>query len=111
MMPDPFHVFSFQMDGDGSSRDSHVGSPIHLGQLPEPGEVLHIKCGQVVAKLHMDRFICPGIHQECIEVEDGVFVTPKLFAVMGEKEKLKDWKNAIRLNGKSIRWVQTTVYG
>jgi hypothetical protein len=74
-----------------------------MGHPPEPGEVLQIKCGLVTAKLHMDRFICPGIHQECIEVEDGVFVTPKTFAVMGEKEKLKDWKNAIRLNGRSIR--------
>ncbi|ELU08988.1 hypothetical protein CAPTEDRAFT_228077 [Capitella teleta] len=94
------------MASDTSPRESSAGSPgstVAMGQPPEPGEVLHIKCGQVVAKLHMDRFICPGIHQECIEVEDGVFVTPKTFAVMGEKEKLKDWKNAIRLNGRSIR--------
>ena len=48
------------------------------------------------------RFICPGINQECIEVS-GNFVSPKTFSIMGDKGKLKNWKNAVRINGKNIR--------
>ncbi len=72
----------------------------------EEGEIFPVSCGNVTAKFHHKQFLCPGIHQECIELEGGVFVTPKAFSVMGEKAKLKDWKNAIRVNGKSIRSVQ-----
>jgi hypothetical protein len=41
---------------------------------------------------------------ECIEVEEGLIVTPKMFVKMGEKEKLKDWKTAVRVNGIPIRY-------
>ena len=61
-----------------------------------------VTCGNLVGKLHRDKFFCPGIHRECIEV-DGHIVTPKMFSVMGDKEKLKDWKNACRINGVSFR--------
>lgn len=66
------------------------------------GEVIDITCGALSAKLHKERFICPGINRECIEYE-GRFVTPKTFYVMAEKGSLKDWKNAIRINGIKIR--------
>lgn len=61
-----------------------------------------VTCGNLVGKLHMDKFICPGIHRECIEFE-GRLISPKHFSVMGEKEKLKDWKNAVRMNGIQLR--------
>lgn len=64
--------------------------------------IITVTCGNLVGKLHMDKFICPGIHRECIEF-DGRFISPKLFSVMGEKEKLKDWKNAVRMNGIQLR--------
>ncbi|GAB1599709.1 glucocorticoid modulatory element-binding protein 1-like isoform X1 [Argonauta hians] len=64
--------------------------------------VITVTCGNLVGKLHMEKFVCPGIHQECIEFE-GRFISPKLFSVMGEKEKLKDWKNAVRMNGIQLR--------
>ncbi|XP_029634389.1 glucocorticoid modulatory element-binding protein 1 isoform X1 [Octopus sinensis] len=64
--------------------------------------VITVTCGNLVGKLHMEKFICPGIHRECIEFE-GRFISPKLFSVMGEKEKLKDWKNAVRMNGIQLR--------
>ncbi|CAI9718986.1 modulatory element-binding 1-like isoform X1 [Octopus vulgaris] len=64
--------------------------------------VITVTCGNLVGKLHMEKFICPGIHRECIEYE-GRFISPKLFSVMGEKEKLKDWKNAVRMNGIQLR--------
>ena len=36
-------------------------------------------------------------------MQEGQFVTPKMFSVLGDKERLKDWKNAIRINGISVR--------
>ncbi|XP_014668331.1 PREDICTED: glucocorticoid modulatory element-binding protein 1-like isoform X2 [Priapulus caudatus] len=65
-------------------------------------KLVAVTCGALVGSLHMDRFICPGIHRDCIEV-NGKLVTPKAFMVMGDKEKLKDWKSAIRLGGQPIR--------
>ncbi len=71
-------------------------------QMSEGDKYTTVTCGNLCGKLLKDRFICPGIRQECIEVADQI-VTPKMFSVMGDKEKLKDWKNAIRINGVSIR--------
>ncbi|XP_046565504.1 uncharacterized protein LOC124274216 [Haliotis rubra] len=64
--------------------------------------VIKITCGSVMGHLHKNKFYCPGIHRECIEFQ-GQFITPKVFSVMGDKEKLKDWKNAIRINGIQVR--------
>ncbi|ESO85334.1 hypothetical protein LOTGIDRAFT_79767, partial [Lottia gigantea] len=61
-----------------------------------------INCGQLTAELHRDKFYCPGIHRECIRYNNQ-FITPKMFMIMGDKEKLKDWKNAIRIGGTKIR--------
>ena len=65
-------------------------------------DTINVSCGTLQGRLILSRFLCPGIHQECI-LYDGQIVTPKMFSVMGDKDKLKDWKNAIRVNGKSIR--------
>ncbi|XP_071106909.1 uncharacterized protein [Haliotis cracherodii] len=64
--------------------------------------IIKITCGSVKGRLHKNKFYCPGIHRECIEFQ-GRFITPKVFSVMGDKEKLKDWKNAIRINGIQVR--------
>lgn len=72
-----------------------------LKPLPDDN-ILTVTCGNLVGNLHRDRFFCPGIHRECIEI-NGMFVTPKRFSVMGEKARLKDWKNAVRLNGFQLR--------
>lgn len=33
-------------------------------------DVIHeIRCGLLTAKLHMKRFVCPGIHRKCVEFE------------------------------------------
>lgn len=65
--------------------------------------VIDITSGNLSAQLHRERFICPGINRECIEF-NGMFVTPKTFYHLADKASLKDWKNAIRINGKKIRW-------
>jgi hypothetical protein len=66
-------------------------------------ETINITSGVLHAVLHRHRFICPGINRECIEFQ-GQFITPKTFYVMADKGSLKDWKNAIRINGKKIRY-------
>jgi len=63
-----------------------------------------VTCGALTGQLVRSKFLCPGIHQHCIEF-DGRLITPKMFSVMGEKERLKDWKNAIRIGGVSFRCV------
>ncbi|XP_064652841.1 uncharacterized protein LOC135503270 [Lineus longissimus] len=74
----------------------------NLNQTVED-EYLWLTCGTIMGKLHKNRFYCPGIHMECIEVEEELMVTPKMFVKMGEKERLKDWKTAVRVNGIPIR--------
>ncbi|XP_062605391.1 glucocorticoid modulatory element-binding protein 2-like isoform X2 [Saccostrea cucullata] len=66
-------------------------------------KILDVSCGNLRGRLHRELFTCPGIHRECIELEDQTFVTPKKFMYMGEKARLKDWKNAVRINGIQVR--------
>lgn len=75
---------------------------MELPPLDQTEDTIDITCGVLNAKLHRERFICPGINRECIEYE-GQLITPKTFYVMADKGSLKDWKNAIRINGKKIR--------
>lgn len=71
-------------------------------KLPD-AKILDVSCGNLRGRLHRELFTCPGIHRECIELEDQSFVTPKKFMYMGEKARLKDWKNAVRINGVQVR--------
>lgn len=73
-----------------------------LVPLPD-AKILDVSCGNLRGRLHRELFTCPGIHRECIELEDQSFVTPKKFMYMGEKARLKDWKNAVRINGVQVR--------
>lgn len=69
----------------------------------DPPDTIDVTCGHLRGILHKELFYCPGIHRACVEMEDGSFVTPKKFMFMGEKARLKDWKNAIRWNGHQLR--------
>lgn len=69
----------------------------------DPPDTIDVTCGHLRGILHKELFYCPGIHRACVELEDGSFVTPKKFMFMGEKARLKDWKNAIRWNGHQLR--------
>ena len=64
--------------------------------------VLEVKCGQLVARLHMDKFVCPGIHQQCIEL-NGELISPKEFTIRANKDKQKDWKGSIRIGKSNMR--------
>ncbi|KHN80508.1 Glucocorticoid modulatory element-binding protein 2 [Toxocara canis] len=64
--------------------------------------LLEVKCGQLVARLHMEKFVCPGIHQPCIEL-DGELISPKEFTVRANKDKQKDWKGSIRIGKSNMR--------
>ncbi|CCD61132.1 SAND domain-containing protein [Caenorhabditis elegans] len=66
---------------------------------------MELKCGALVARLHTELFICPGIREKCIEVLDcpGELLTPVEFTIKAEKSKQKDWKGAIKHNGRMLR--------
>lgn len=65
-------------------------------------EVYDVRCGSLSGKLHMQKFICPGIHRQCIEF-DGRFISPREFTIKAEKDKQKDWKGSIRLGKSNLR--------
>ncbi|XP_074656310.1 uncharacterized protein LOC141909657 isoform X2 [Tubulanus polymorphus] len=70
------------------------------------GNQLRIRCGDLSATLIKDQFMCPGIHSLCIQLNDedtDALVTPKNFTDMAGKSSLKDWKTAIRINGRPLR--------
>ena len=75
---------------------------MEIPPFDDSADVIDVTCGVLQAKLHRQRFICPGINRDCIEY-DGHLVTPKTFYILADKGSLKDWKNAIRINGKKIR--------
>ncbi|VDN01754.1 unnamed protein product [Thelazia callipaeda] len=64
--------------------------------------ILEVKCGHLVARLHTEKFVCPGIHQPCIEL-DGELISPKEFTIRANKDKQKDWKGSIRIGKSNMR--------
>ncbi|CAI4226215.1 unnamed protein product [Auanema sp. JU1783] len=69
---------------------------------PNAGKVIEIKCGPLYAKMHLELFRCPGIHQACIEL-NGEMISPKEFTVRANKDKQKDWKGSIRIGKSNLR--------
>uniref|UniRef100_A0A0K0DYD7 SAND domain-containing protein n=1 Tax=Strongyloides stercoralis TaxID=6248 RepID=A0A0K0DYD7_STRER len=63
---------------------------------------LEVRCGTLYGTLHIDKFLCPGIHCKCIEHE-GVLITPRHFTVQAQKDKQKDWKGSIRIGRYNLR--------
>lgn len=61
-----------------------------------------VSCGVVNGKMHLNLFMCPGIHQPCIEVGNDL-LSPKQFTIRGDKERQKDWKASIRVGRSSLR--------
>uniref|UniRef100_A0A1I8EE29 SAND domain-containing protein n=1 Tax=Wuchereria bancrofti TaxID=6293 RepID=A0A1I8EE29_WUCBA len=64
--------------------------------------ILEVRCGHLVARLHTEKFVCPGIHQPCIEL-DGELISPKEFTIRANKDKQKDWKGSIRIGKSNMR--------
>ncbi|KHJ98831.1 SAND domain protein [Oesophagostomum dentatum] len=75
------------------------------------GKIIQVRCGSIVANMHVELFLCPGIHQPCIEFEAGRFllefsgemISPKEFTVRANKDKQKDWKGSIRIGKSNLR--------
>ncbi|CAD5234303.1 unnamed protein product [Bursaphelenchus xylophilus] len=76
--------------------DTPLDAPIH-----------EVRCGTLNAKLHMQRFTCPGIHRRCIEF-NGLMITPREFTIKAEKDKQKDWKGSIRFGRYNLRTMMET---
>ncbi|EFO99007.1 hypothetical protein CRE_07857 [Caenorhabditis remanei] len=78
-----------------------VVEPIAQVIMPK---LVEVKCGNLIGVLHTELFICPGIREACIEIPDCLhFLTPVEFTIKAEKSKQKDWKGAIKHNGKMLR--------
>ena len=68
-----------------------------------------VECGEIQGCLHSERFFCPGTCWECIQLDNGEFVTPKKFALMGKQDILTHWKDAVSIIGVPIRYVHFCV--
>ncbi|CAI2347206.1 unnamed protein product [Caenorhabditis sp. 36 PRJEB53466] len=84
---------------------STASSPAPSSSAPMTTNKIIVTCGTISGVLHLEHFVCPGIRENCIEVADapGVLITPMDFTKKAEKEKQKDWKGAIKHEGKMLR--------
>lgn len=86
--------------------DSSYTRPVTPLQITIPdgdaSPTVPVSCGIVAGKMHLNLFMCPGIHQPCIEVGNDL-LSPKQFTVRGDKERQKDWKASIRVGRSSLR--------
>lgn len=73
-----------------------------LMALFKNSDKITVTCGELTGSLLLKKFFCPAIHRACIECDKGV-ITPNQFCVMADKQKLKDWKSAIRFEGVPLR--------
>ncbi|KAK6032989.1 SAND domain protein [Ostertagia ostertagi] len=75
-----------------------------------------VRCGALVAKMHVKLFRCPGINERCIEFGKEM-ITPKEFTVKANRTKQKDWKGSIKVGRTNLRYSlalsnqYTPVYG
>lgn len=86
--------------------DTSYNRPVTPLQITIPegdaSPTVPVSCGNVTGKMHLNMFMCPGIHQPCIEVGNDL-LSPKQFTVRGDKERQKDWKASIRVGRSSLR--------
>uniref|UniRef100_A0A1I7T972 SAND domain-containing protein n=2 Tax=Caenorhabditis tropicalis TaxID=1561998 RepID=A0A1I7T972_9PELO len=86
--------------------DSSYTRPVTPLQITIPdgdaSPTVPVSCGAVNGRMHLNLFMCPGIHQPCIEVGNDL-LSPKQFTVRGDKERQKDWKASIRVGKTSLR--------
>uniref|UniRef100_A0A8R1E080 SAND domain-containing protein n=1 Tax=Caenorhabditis japonica TaxID=281687 RepID=A0A8R1E080_CAEJA len=68
-------------------------------------KLVEITCGALSGILHMEHFICPGIREKCISSHDnpGELMTPVEFTIKADKIRQKDWKGAIKHQGRMLR--------
>ena len=83
----PPHVYR-RVNGQGAENFTDV---------PDEGGTINVTCRELRGSLLCKNFLSPGINVPCIETEIGTLTTPKKFMESANKEKLKDWKNAIRI--------------
>ena len=63
-------------------------------------------CGTLEGRLIWHKFVCPGINVRCIRLDSKhELITPKELVKEAGKQTLKDWKRAIRINTKMLRYV------
>ncbi|KAK0403567.1 hypothetical protein QR680_016999 [Steinernema hermaphroditum] len=83
-------------------KDDASPPPAELDDDIKNAKIIEVRCGMLTGKMHLDKFVCPGIHQNCIEHE-GQMISPKMFTVFAQKDKQKDWKGSIRIGRTNLR--------
>uniref|UniRef100_A0A1I7ZK74 SAND domain-containing protein n=1 Tax=Steinernema glaseri TaxID=37863 RepID=A0A1I7ZK74_9BILA len=94
-------VLSKRMKDDASPPPA-VGQNGDVDDDIKDAKIIEVRCGMLTGKMHLDKFVCPGIHQNCIEHE-GQMISPKMFTVFAQKDKQKDWKGSIRIGRTNLR--------
>ncbi|VDM62119.1 unnamed protein product [Angiostrongylus costaricensis] len=85
-----------------SSQEKTDEENVAMENVTNSRKFVEVKCGSLVAKMHVELFLCPGIHQPCIEFENEM-ISPKEFTVRANKDKQKDWKGSIRIGRSNLR--------
>ena len=69
-----------------------------------------VTCGTLEGRLIWHKFVCPGINVRCIRLDSKhELITPKELVKEAGKQTLKDWKRAIRINTKMLRYVFVSI--
>lgn len=79
--------------------------PSYLIEGPDES-YFKVTCGSLEGKLIWQKFVCPGINVRCIRIDGRShheLITPKELVKEANKQTLKDWKRAIRINSKMLR--------
>lgn len=89
-------------------RSSTAGRPTHVPEKSKDDAVdflsptLSVTCGKAKGTLFLEE-LRQGSSRKCIQNEAGAWLGVKEFLNEGERATFKDWKKAIRCNGKSLR--------
>ncbi|CAI2347973.1 unnamed protein product [Caenorhabditis sp. 36 PRJEB53466] len=107
-LPDEDKTYIYQiLYPHSQTSESSYARPVTPLQISPPegnatSPTVPVSCGQAHGKMHLHMFLCPGIHQPCIEIGNEL-LSPKQFTIRGDKERQKDWKASIRIGRSSLR--------